>query len=44
MKAGIQSKTGEPVTAVRRRLQVDYELPMKDRYSAFIAALLAEAS
>ena len=37
-------KTGEPVTAVRRRLQVDYELPMKERYSAFIAALLAEAS
>jgi len=36
-------QTGEPVTAVRRRLQVNYELPMKERYSAFIAALLTEA-
>jgi tRNA(His) 5'-end guanylyltransferase len=37
-------KTGEDVTAVRRRLQVNYELPIKERYSAFIAALLAGAS
>jgi tRNA(His) guanylyltransferase len=43
-KPAYNPKTGEPATAVRRRLQVDYELPMKDRYSAFIAALLAEAS
>jgi tRNA(His) guanylyltransferase len=37
-------KTGEPVTAVRQRLQVEYELPMKERYGTFIAALLAGAS
>ena len=43
-KPAYNPQTGEPVTAVRRRLQVDYELPMKERYSAFIATLLAEAS
>ena len=43
-KSAHNPQTGEPVTAVRRRLQVNYELPMKERYSAFIAALLADVS
>ena len=42
-KSACNPKTGEPVTAVRRRLRVDYELPMKERYSAFMTALLADA-
>lgn len=34
-------KTGEKVLADRRRLKVDYELPMKDEYSDFISTFLA---
>ncbi|MCY1042510.1 guanylyltransferase [Corallococcus sp. bb12-1] len=33
-------RTGEPVFAERRRIKVDYELPMKDAYSAFVLSLL----
>ena len=43
-KPAYNPKTGEPVAAVRRRLQGDYQLPMKERYSDFIATLLAAAS
>jgi tRNA(His) 5'-end guanylyltransferase len=32
--------TGEKVQAKRRRLKVDYELPMKDDYSKFVEAFL----
>ena len=35
-------KTGEAVTATRRRLKVDLDLPMKDAYSAFIRNLVLE--
>jgi len=35
-KAAINKKTGQPVKAIRHRLKVDYELPMKDQYSDFI--------
>lgn len=35
-------RTGTPVMALRRRIKVDYELPMKDRYSEFIASLLPD--
>ncbi|MCM8529308.1 MAG: hypothetical protein NE327_22485 [Lentisphaeraceae bacterium] len=33
--------TGEQVTANRRKLHVDYELPMKDEYSEFISQFLS---
>ncbi|NNB98583.1 guanylyltransferase [Corallococcus exiguus] len=33
-------RTGETVLAERRRIKVDYELPMKDAYGAFILSLL----
>ncbi|WP_375761210.1 hypothetical protein [Corallococcus exercitus] len=33
-------RTGETVLAECRRLKVDYELPMKDAYDAFILSLL----
>ena len=33
--------TGEKVTAKRRRLKVEYDLPMKDEYSKFISKLIA---
>jgi tRNA(His) 5'-end guanylyltransferase len=32
--------TGEEVLAQRRRLRVDYEMPMRDAYSAFIAEMI----
>lgn len=35
-------ETGEKVTAQRRRVKVDYELPMKDEYSEFILKLLVD--
>lgn len=39
-KSGIQPVTGQPVTALRRRLKADLELPMNEEYGAFIRALL----
>lgn len=39
-KAAHNPMTGEDVFAQRRRLRVDYELPMRDAYSALIAELL----
>ena len=36
--------TNQPVSASRRRLKVDYELPAKDRYSEFLLALMADAA
>ncbi|MDP4182564.1 MAG: tRNA(His) guanylyltransferase Thg1 family protein [Bacillota bacterium] len=38
-KPSIDKKTGSEVTAQRRRLKVDYDLPMKDEYSDFIGKL-----
>ena len=40
-KSAMNPKTGEAVVATRRRIKVDLELPMRDQYSDFIAALLA---
>jgi tRNA(His) guanylyltransferase len=34
--------TGEKVSARRRRVRCDFELPMKDHYSAFLRKLLGE--
>jgi tRNA(His) 5'-end guanylyltransferase len=40
-KPALNPKTGEEVVAERRRIKVDYELPMRDAYSDFITNLLA---
>lgn len=39
-KPATNPKTGQTVTAKRRRLQTQLELPMREAYSAFIASLL----
>lgn len=41
-KEGFNPVTQETVTATRRRIKVDRELPIKDDYSVFIRALMAE--
>ncbi|HEX4999983.1 MAG TPA: tRNA(His) guanylyltransferase Thg1 family protein [Terriglobia bacterium] len=41
-KPAMNRKTGEPVTARRRRLQTILELPMRDEFSSFIEGLLAD--
>ena len=39
-KVGYNPKTGEQTTAQRRRLKVNYELPMKEAYDLFIEQFL----
>lgn len=41
-KQGLNPQTGEAVRATRRRVKRDLELPMRDAYSDFIAALLQD--
>lgn len=41
-KAAVNPKTGEAVTAVRRRLHVEYGLAMKDEYAEFVRLFLNE--
>jgi tRNA(His) guanylyltransferase len=41
-KPSMNPKTNEPVVAERRRIRVDYDLPMKDQYDLFIKKLLRE--
>ena len=36
----INPLTGAEVIAERRRIKVDYELPMRDEYSQFVRSLL----
>jgi tRNA(His) 5'-end guanylyltransferase len=43
-RAATNPQTGEPTTAVRRRLRRLLELPMKDAYSDFLADLVAVES
>lgn len=43
-KPGFNPKTEQTMMAKRRRIKVDYELPMKDAYGEFVVNLLAEAS
>ncbi|MCA9657152.1 MAG: guanylyltransferase [Myxococcales bacterium] len=43
-KAATNPKTGEAVTASRRRIRRDTELPMKDAYSDFVRARIADAA
>lgn len=42
LKAATNARTGEAVTASRRRLTPVYELPMGDQYSEFVRNLLAD--
>jgi tRNA(His) 5'-end guanylyltransferase len=39
-KPAVNPLTGEQVVAKRRRVKVDYDLPMKDQYSEFILRLI----
>lgn len=39
-KKGTNQLTGEEVVATRRRIKVDYELPMRDEFSDFIRSFL----
>ena len=41
-KAAFNPKLNQAVTALRRRLHVDLELPLKDGYGAFLTERLAE--
>ena len=41
-QAGFNPKTGQAVTTERRRVKIDYELPMKDSYGEFVLKLLAQ--
>jgi tRNA(His) guanylyltransferase len=43
-KVGLNPKTGEQVTAIRRRLCRDLNLPMRDEYDAFIRQRITEAT
>jgi len=42
-KPSVNPLTGEQVLARRRRVKVDYELPMKDQYGEFILLLIEES-
>jgi tRNA(His) guanylyltransferase len=42
-KPSVNPLTGEEVVAVRRRIMVDYELPMKDQYGEFILLLIEDS-
>jgi len=43
-KSGLNPKTGEATKAIRRRIRVEMDLPMKDAYVQFIHDRLAEAT
>jgi len=40
-KEAVNKLTGEKVMAARRRIKIDYELPMRDEFSDFIRSFLA---
>lgn len=42
-KTAVDPRTGEPVSATRRRLRRDLELPMRDAYDAFVDRMVALA-
>jgi tRNA(His) guanylyltransferase len=41
-RPALNPKTGEQVTARRNRVKTDLELPMKEKYSEFLQAMIAE--
>jgi len=42
-KDALNPMTGDEVKAQRRRIKIDFDLPMKDRYSEFISSLINNA-
>lgn len=42
-KSGLNPKTGEVVTAERRKLHRELELPMREEYEDFVRSLLVQA-
>ena len=42
-KPSLNPKTGESVTAQRRRIKRDFDLPMKEEYSVFVESLLSRS-
>jgi tRNA(His) guanylyltransferase len=42
-KPALNPKTGQAVKAVRRRLKAEYELPLRDDYTAFVEKRICEA-
>ena len=42
-KPAVNPLTGEEIIARRRRIKVDYELPMKDQYAGFILRLVEDS-
>jgi tRNA(His) 5'-end guanylyltransferase len=43
-RAGVDRRTGQPTTAIRRRVRRELELPMKDAYSDLVRGLLDGAA
>lgn len=43
-RPSVNPKTGEQVAALRRRLKRDFDLPMRDQYSAFIEQLVEQST
>ena len=43
-KEGINNLTGESVTAIRKRIKVDYDIPMKEEYGNFILNLIQNSN
>lgn len=43
-KPGLNPKTNEAVLTTRRRIGIDYDLPMKDAYETFIRVLLLKSN
>jgi tRNA(His) 5'-end guanylyltransferase len=39
-RQGTNSQASDPTTAIRRRISVDHELPMRDAFDAFVLARL----
>jgi tRNA(His) guanylyltransferase len=42
-KPAVNRKTGQPVKAIRRRLKVEYDLSLRDEYTAFLEKRICEA-
>jgi tRNA(His) guanylyltransferase len=42
-KPATNPKTGQPVKAIRRRLKVEYDLPLGNDYAAFLEKRVQEA-
>lgn len=43
-KEAVNPRTGQPAKATRRRLKIDFELPLKDAYRDFVAALVEKST